>query len=138
MNAKMVEEIANAVLYEGYMLYPYRASSVKNKQRWNFGVLYPKNYSELQNGTDPCRSQTECLVSGTGETKISVKVRFLQAISRVLGDFDRAGNEAGGKCRAEIPHDARCENRRAAAAGVAGSQRTRCEVGFAHVGGTGS
>ena len=33
-----MEEIANAILYEGYMLYPYRASSVKNQQRWNFGV----------------------------------------------------------------------------------------------------
>jgi hypothetical protein len=88
MNAKMVEEIAKAVLYEGYMLYPYRASSVKNRQRWNFGVLYPKNYSELQKGTDSCRSQTECLIIGTGETKINVKVRFLQAISRVVGEFD--------------------------------------------------
>ena len=48
MNTKRREEIANAVLYEGYMLYPYRASSVKNQQRWNFGVVYPRNYSELQ------------------------------------------------------------------------------------------
>ena len=42
MNAKLVEDIANAVLYEGYMLYPYRPSSVKNRQRWNFGVVYPE------------------------------------------------------------------------------------------------
>ncbi len=52
VNAKLVEDIANAVLYEGYMLYPYRPSSVKNRQRWNFGVVYPKSYSEMQNGTD--------------------------------------------------------------------------------------
>ena len=38
---RSVEQIAKAVLYEGYMLYPYRPSSVKNQQRWNFGVLYP-------------------------------------------------------------------------------------------------
>ena len=41
MNMEEVEEIARAVLYEGYMLYPYRPSSVKNQQRWNFGVLFP-------------------------------------------------------------------------------------------------
>ena len=42
MNTKSVDAIANAVLYEGYMLYPYRPSSVKNRQRFNFGVLYPQ------------------------------------------------------------------------------------------------
>ena len=42
MNIKKVEKIADAVLYEGYMLYPYRASAVKNQQRFNFGVLYPR------------------------------------------------------------------------------------------------
>lgn len=88
MNAKLVEEIANAVLYEGYMLYPYRTSSVKNRQRWNFGVVYPKDYSDAQNGIDPCSTQTECLLVGSGETKISVKVRFLQAIARTIGELD--------------------------------------------------
>ena len=29
--------IADAVLYEGYLLYPYRASSSKNRSRWQFG-----------------------------------------------------------------------------------------------------
>ena len=41
VNLERVEKIAEAVLYEGYMLYPYRASAVKNQQRWNFGVLMP-------------------------------------------------------------------------------------------------
>ena len=65
MNAKLVEDIANAVLYEGYMLYPYRPSSVKNRQRWNFGVVYPKTYSEMQSGSDNWFQQTECLATGT-------------------------------------------------------------------------
>ena len=34
---RLVERVANAVLYEGYMLYPYRRSAVKNQQRFNFG-----------------------------------------------------------------------------------------------------
>jgi len=82
MNSKLVEEIANAVLYEGYMLYPYRPTSVKNRQRWNFGVVYPRNYSELQKGTDPWNTQTECLVAGSALTTVNLKVRFLQGISR--------------------------------------------------------
>ena len=48
MSTPAVEKIANAVLYEGYLLYPYRASAVKNRQRWNFGVVYPRAYSEAQ------------------------------------------------------------------------------------------
>jgi peptidyl-tRNA hydrolase len=88
VNDKLVEEIANAVLYEGYMLYPYRPSSVKNRQRWNFGVVYPRNYSELQTGSDPWNTQTECLIAGTTETTVKVKVRFLQGISRATGELE--------------------------------------------------
>ncbi len=61
MNAALVDQIAHAVLYEGYLLYPYRPS-VKNRQRWTFGGLYPRSYSEAQDGTDPWMSRTECLL----------------------------------------------------------------------------
>ena len=44
MKTDAVEKVANAVLYEGYMLYPYRASAIKNQQRFNFGVLYPREH----------------------------------------------------------------------------------------------
>ena len=47
MNLAMVDQITKALLYEGYMLYPYRPSSVKNQQRWNFGVVFPQSYSCL-------------------------------------------------------------------------------------------
>jgi hypothetical protein len=77
MNLACVEQIAKAVLYEGYMLYPYRPSSVKNQQRWNFGVLYPKAYSELQDGDEAFSMRTECLVFGTEETALEVRLRFL-------------------------------------------------------------
>ena len=62
MNLEHVEKIAEAVLYEGYMLYPYRPSSVKNQQRWNFGVLYPPSWCDMQSGSDSSRMQTECLL----------------------------------------------------------------------------
>ena len=78
MNLDRVEQIAKATLYEGYMLYPYRPSSVKNRQRWNFGVLYPQSYSEAQDGCDACAMQTECLVAGKTAAKLDVRLRFLQ------------------------------------------------------------
>jgi hypothetical protein len=77
MSSAVVEKIANAVLYEGYMLYPYRPSAVKNRQRFNFGVLYPREYCELQAGSDNWEMQTECLLIGDA-TPLEVKVRFLQ------------------------------------------------------------
>jgi hypothetical protein len=82
MNRAEVERIAKAVLYEGYMLYPYRPSAVKNQQRFNFGVVYPQSYSEAQRGTDPWTMQTECLVLGSAQTTIQVQLRFLQLIAR--------------------------------------------------------
>jgi hypothetical protein len=87
VNAKLVENIANAVLYEGYMLYPYRPSSVKNRQRWNFGVVYPQAYSELQTGTDNWFMQTECLAGGDSSAELTIKVRFLQAVARNIGEL---------------------------------------------------
>ncbi len=82
MNMDVVEKIANAVLYEGYLLYPYRASAVKNQQRFNFGVLYPREHCELQQGSDAWQSQTECLVAGDAASRVEVKGRFLQLITR--------------------------------------------------------
>jgi hypothetical protein len=79
MNAARVEKIANAVLYEGYLLYPYRASAIKNQQRFNFGVLYPRECSE---GSDAWEMRTECLLEGTDDAAVEVKTRFLQLVAR--------------------------------------------------------
>ena len=62
MNRELVEKVVNAVLYEGYILYPYRASSKKNRERFTFGRVYPEDYSIAQNGAEPFVMQTECLV----------------------------------------------------------------------------
>ena len=84
MNLGVVEQIAKAVLYEGYMLYPYRPSSVKNQQRWNFGVLCPQSYSEVQKGGEAWTMQTECLVEASAMTTIEIRVRFLQLVARTV------------------------------------------------------
>jgi hydrogenase maturation protease len=83
----MVEKIADAVLYEGYMLYPYRPSSVKNQERWNFGVLCPPSYCEQQRGTERDVMQTELLVRSDTNTRLTVRVRFLEIIRRSIGQL---------------------------------------------------
>ncbi len=87
MNLTAADKIAKAVLYEGYMLYPYRPSSVKNQQRWNFGVLCPRSYSEAQKGSEAWTMQTECLVEGSSRTALEVRVRFLQLVARYVGEL---------------------------------------------------
>jgi hydrogenase maturation protease len=93
VNLDRVEKIAEAVLYEGYMLYPYRPSSVKNQQRWNFGVLCPQTYCEWQQGSEAWKMQTECLVKATSSTRLSVKLRFLQIVRRSVGRLRLEGQE---------------------------------------------
>src|SRR5580704_6980657 len=73
-----IEQIADAVLYEGFLLYPYRLSSVKNRHRWNFGVLYPEPFGGRHGDRAIC--QTECLVAANDPAELDVKVRFLQLI----------------------------------------------------------
>jgi hypothetical protein len=93
VNFDRVEKIAEAVLYEGYMLYPYRPSSVKNQQRWNFGVLCPRSYCELQQGSEAWMMQTECLIKTTASTRFAAKIRFLQIVRRSAGKLRTPGRE---------------------------------------------
>jgi hypothetical protein len=78
MTGDAVEQIANAILYEGYLLYPYRASALKNQRRWNFGVVYPRAYSEERGEIEPWKMQTECLCQAGPLSTIQIKVRFLR------------------------------------------------------------
>ena len=80
-----VKKIAEAVLYEGYILWPYRRSAKKNQQRWTFGGVYPRAYSEARGEDDPWIMQTQCLVSGDEESTIEVNVRFLHVTERKAG-----------------------------------------------------
>jgi hydrogenase maturation protease len=86
MNRDLVKRIADAVLYEGYILYPYRASSIKNQQRFNFGVLFPGTCSDVQSGDEKSTMRTECLVEGHAPS-VDVCVRFLHLASREVRRF---------------------------------------------------
>jgi len=81
-----VSAVADAILYEGYLLYPYRRSSAKNKVRWQFGVLLPRGWAEAHGLRDTSVAgsaeswwqQTECLVLAPGLDTVHVRLRFLQ------------------------------------------------------------
>ena len=82
MNFADAEKIAAVVLYEGYILYPYRATSTKNVQRWNFGTLYPQDYAEAQRPAGSFRLHTECLLQADVDAKLDVRARFLQLVRK--------------------------------------------------------
>lgn len=73
MSFELARKIADTVLYEGYLLYPYRASAIKNRFRWQFGVVAPAAWSG-----DPSFMQTECLIEPHAALSLDVTVRFLQ------------------------------------------------------------
>jgi hypothetical protein len=77
-----ITRIAQALLYEGYLLWPYRRSALKNQQRWTFGGVYPEPYSTARGGDDPWRMRTQCLLEGDGQASLDVQVRFLHLVRR--------------------------------------------------------
>jgi hypothetical protein len=80
-----VRRIADAVLYEGYLLWPYRKSAMKNQRRWTFGGVYPPAHSAAH-PDDPDLMQAECLVVPGPECSVEVAVRFLHVVELEAGD----------------------------------------------------
>ncbi len=87
-----VRAIADAVLYEGYLLWPYRRSATKNQRRWTFGGVYPRAHSEGRED-DPWTMRTECLLEGGEDARVEVRVRFLQVVERTVGRHAANGLE---------------------------------------------
>lgn len=97
------ERIANAVLYEGFLLYPYRPSAIKNRQRWTFGVLCPPAFCRRAAAGDRSESRTECLVRGDTATTVAAKVRFLQSAEPSVQEREIAVDEQPLERLAERP-----------------------------------
>jgi hypothetical protein len=75
--------VADAILYEGYLLYPYRQSSQKNQVRFQFGVLMPPGYATVD-PHESAASQTECLLECGDDVQVTVLARFLQFQDRTV------------------------------------------------------
>jgi hypothetical protein len=91
VNLAHARKVADAILYEGYLLYPYHQQTQKNQARFQFGVLMPPDYAAV----DDCErsaSQTECLVECPDDAQVRVLIRFLQLRHRVI---ERRSPESG-------------------------------------------
>jgi len=84
--------VADAILYEGYLLYPYRGSAQKNQVRFQFGVLMPPAYC-VADPSETSAFQTECLLECADDAQVLVTVRFLQLQHRIVQEVPRDGGE---------------------------------------------
>ncbi|QMU73868.1 hypothetical protein GXP74_16670 [Streptacidiphilus sp. P02-A3a] len=75
-------QVADAVLFEGYVLYPYRASAAKNRLRWQFGVLVPPGWGA--DSGEHALQRTECLMEPRAGATLFVELRFLHAQRRTV------------------------------------------------------
>jgi hypothetical protein len=90
-NLDVARKVADAVLYEGYVLYPYRASSQKNQMRWQFGVLMPRDHAATTSEAETWFSQTECLLEPRDESPVRITFRCLQLQARAIEKATRDG-----------------------------------------------
>ena len=89
MITEPIKKLADALMHEGYVLYPYRASSLKNRYRWTFGVLAPRTWSET-GGCERWWLESQLLIEGTGELQLGGAFRCMHVEKRELelGDID--------------------------------------------------
>jgi hypothetical protein len=76
VGADAVRRIADAVLYEGYLLWPYRKSALKNQHRFTFGGVYPPAWD------DRSSLQAQVLLEGGADAEVELRVRFLHVVER--------------------------------------------------------
>ncbi|HEX8759103.1 MAG TPA: hypothetical protein VF734_03810 [Pseudonocardiaceae bacterium] len=121
----IAREIADAVLYEGYLLYPYRASSRKNQVRWQWGVLVPPAYAAAGHG-EHATSHSECLLEPGIDPVLHIRLRFLQLQHRSGADgpvpeFDEAVEH---EIDSELPVSELLDTERVVAVTVPGGTET--------------
>lgn len=91
MSLSLARAVADAVLYEGYLLYPYRASSQKNQSRWQFGILGPPGAAEAGSGEEP-EMFADCLLGPGTDAELQLHLRFLQLQARTAETADDGGS----------------------------------------------
>jgi hypothetical protein len=87
-----VRQIADVVLYEGYILWPYRRSALKNQRRWTFGGVYPRGHS-ASHPDDRWVMRTQCLLEAGDDATVDVRVRFLHVVERTVARATPGGLE---------------------------------------------
>jgi hypothetical protein len=135
----VARKVADAVLFEGYVLYPYRASAAKNRLRWQFGVLVPPGWgAECE---EHSFQHTECLLEPKADAALAVELRFLRARRRTVqraradGTFETVP-ELRLADRVLVPWDEGVEERITAVVPVAGVLAADVTIPFDRPAGT--
>ncbi|RAY15706.1 hypothetical protein DPM19_07950 [Actinomadura craniellae] len=118
-----VREIAAALLYEGYLLWPYRRSALKNGRRWTFGGVLPAAYDPGPGDGDRCTVLTECLVEAPAGP-LAVELRFLHTVRREVRRHGRPVDEFTAAGRRYLPGEEAVER----TVRAVGAARTEIEV----------
>ena len=84
MNLNYVHPVVNALLYDGFKLYPTPAAAAR-RPRWTVGSLYPHAYVSASTGADTSGQETQCLWVGDPRTRLEIRVRFLHTLIREIG-----------------------------------------------------
>ena len=74
-------KIADAVLYEGYVLWPYSPSATKNQRRWTFGGVYPQAHTDAASRR-PLADADRVPASRAPSARSTCRVRFLHVVER--------------------------------------------------------
>jgi hypothetical protein len=99
-----LRKLADAVMYEGYMLWPYTPGALKNRRRWTFGCVFPPSWSALH-PDDAALLRTQVRVRSDPHD-VDVTVRFLQdGDERVVGRGPFAFGGVAGVVDAAIDGD---------------------------------
>jgi len=74
--ASILDDLTRTLLYEGYSLFPYHRSAIKNQKPVPFGVVFPENYNNY-NEHAHSMMHSQSIIKGNKNTKINIDVRFL-------------------------------------------------------------
>ena len=100
----ILENLTKTVLYEGYSIFPYHRSAIKNQKPIPFGVIYPGDYHAC-NQYAPSLMQTECIVTGKKDLSINIKVRFLHLIKTEIYHQDNKDEREKENTINELSHE---------------------------------
>jgi hypothetical protein len=87
----ILENLTQTLLYEGYALYPYYRSAIKNQKPVPFGVIFPSDYNNYHEHSHS-NMQSQCIISGGDDLTVNIHVRFLHLRKTELFQADNKGD----------------------------------------------
>ncbi len=88
----ILENLTRTLLYEGYALYPYYRSAIKNQKPIPFGVIFPKDYNAFHEHSHS-NMQSQCIVTGSDNLTLNIDVRFLHLRKTELFEYNKNEND---------------------------------------------